>query len=105
MWPDSCVRFHYAAASVGARDDTRLTPVMRESRDALLARFLRASQSAFLAAYKSILGVDDIDESLLTLFVVEKAAYELCYELANRPDWVHVPLQGLIEIIDTETPA
>ena len=54
---------------------------------------------------KRSLGVDDIDESLLTLFVIEKAAYELCYELANRPDWVHVPLRGLIEIIDTETRA
>jgi maltose alpha-D-glucosyltransferase/alpha-amylase len=94
---------HYAVASTGARDDTRLTPSMREARDALLARFLRASQSAFLAAYKTMLGSDDIDETLLRLFVIEKAAYELCYELANRPDWVHVPLRGLIETIDSET--
>jgi len=97
---------HYAAASVGARDDTRLTPAMREARNALLARFLRASQSAFLDAYKSTLGTDDLDESLLTLFVIEKAAYELSYELANRPDWVHVPLRGLLDTTttDRETP-
>ncbi len=96
---------HYAVASTGARDDTRLTPAMRESRDAVLARFLRASQTAFLGAYQTMLGTDGVDESLLRLFVIEKAAYELCYELANRPDWVHVPLRGLIETIDTETSA
>ena len=95
---------HYAAASVGARDDTRLTPAMREARDALLNRFLRASQSTFLDAYKTTLGIDDIDEGLLTLFVIEKAAYELCYELANRPDWAHVPLRGLLETNVLETP-
>jgi maltose alpha-D-glucosyltransferase/alpha-amylase len=96
---------HYAVASTGARDDTRLTPAMRESRDALLLRFLRASQTAFLDGYKSMLENADIDESLLRLFVIEKAAYELCYELANRPDWVHVPLRGLVETIDAETSA
>jgi maltose alpha-D-glucosyltransferase / alpha-amylase len=93
---------HYAAASIGARDDSRLTPAMREARDALLARFLRASRSAFLGAYTAMLGDGEVNPSLLTLFVTEKAAYELCYELANRPDWVHVPLRGLIESIDAE---
>ena len=31
---------------------------------------------------------------LLALFELEKALYELRYELDNRPDWVHVPLRG-----------
>lgn len=44
----------------------------------------------------------DIDDDLLQLFIVEKAAYEVCYELANRPEWVDVPLRGLLETIDTE---
>ncbi len=34
-------------------------------------------------------------ERLLTLFLVEKAAYELAYEAANRPDWLGVPVLGL----------
>ncbi len=93
---------HYAVASINARDDARLTPAMRDARDVLLRRFLRASQAAFLGAYKTALGGVELDGSLLTLFVIEKAAYELCYELANRPDWVHVPLRGLIETLDTE---
>ena len=44
----------------------------------------------------------ELDDDLLQLFIVEKAAYEVCYELANRPDWVDVPLRGLLETIDAE---
>ena len=92
---------HYAVASVGARDDARLTAPMRDARDQLLSRFLHASRGVFLAAYRSMLGDGaPINESLLDMFVIEKAAYELCYELANRPDWVHVPLRGLIETVE-----
>jgi maltose alpha-D-glucosyltransferase / alpha-amylase len=45
-----------------------------------------------------------IDEDLLQLFMVEKAAYELCYELENRPGWVAVPLRGLLETLEHEPP-
>ncbi|EJW12417.1 Trehalose synthase [Rhodovulum sp. PH10] len=34
-------------------------------------------------------------DRLLRFFVLEKAVYEVGYEFANRPDWVHVPLAGL----------
>jgi maltose alpha-D-glucosyltransferase/alpha-amylase len=37
-------------------------------------------------------------QSLLELFLVEKALYELRYELAQRPDWVSIPLRGLLEL-------
>ncbi len=35
---------------------------------------------------------------LLELFELEKALYELRYELNNRTDWVQVPLQGLLAL-------
>ena len=35
---------------------------------------------------------------LLQAFVVNKALYELGYELNNRPDWVKVPLSGLLRL-------
>ncbi len=92
---------HYAIASVGARDDARLTAPMRDARDQLLSRFLQAAREAFLAAYRSMLGDEAaVNATLLDMFIIEKAAYELCYELANRPDWVHVPLRGLIETVE-----
>ena len=32
---------------------------------------------------------------LLSLFELEKALYELRYEIGNRPDWIAVPLAGI----------
>ena len=34
-------------------------------------------------------------EQLLSIFELEKAVYELRYELDNRPDWVHIPVAGI----------
>jgi maltose alpha-D-glucosyltransferase / alpha-amylase len=41
---------------------------------------------------------------LLQLFVVDKALYELNYELNNRPDWVRIPLWGILGILNAESP-
>jgi maltose alpha-D-glucosyltransferase/alpha-amylase len=35
---------------------------------------------------------------LLKLYLIEKTLYELRYELNNRPDWVHVPLAGVLAL-------
>jgi maltose alpha-D-glucosyltransferase / alpha-amylase len=37
---------------------------------------------------------------LLEAFLLEKAIYELGYELNNRPAWLNIPLQGLLHLID-----
>ena len=36
---------------------------------------------------------------LLSAFVLDKALYELDYELNNRPDWVRIPLIGIRKLI------
>ena len=36
---------------------------------------------------------------LLDLFELEKALYELRYEIHNRADWVQVPLRGLLDAL------
>ena len=41
-------------------------------------------------------------DALLQLFVIDKALYELNYELNNRPDWVRIPLRGILEILNAE---
>ncbi len=38
-------------------------------------------------------------EILLNIFLLEKAIYELAYELNNRPDWAKVPLRGLRQLL------
>jgi maltose alpha-D-glucosyltransferase/alpha-amylase len=35
---------------------------------------------------------------MLRSFVIEKALYELLYELNNRPAWLHIPLKGLLAL-------
>jgi maltose alpha-D-glucosyltransferase/alpha-amylase len=37
---------------------------------------------------------------LLDVFLMEKALYELRYELNNRPGWVSVPLEGVLDLIE-----
>ena len=36
---------------------------------------------------------------MLDFFMIEKAAYELAYEAANRPAWASIPLSGLSRIV------
>jgi maltose alpha-D-glucosyltransferase/alpha-amylase len=38
---------------------------------------------------------------LLDVFLLEKAIYELGYELNNRPEWVEVPVQGILQLLET----
>lgn len=40
---------------------------------------------------------------LLDIFLLEKAVYEIGYELNNRPDWLKVPFKGLLGFVSTET--
>lgn len=96
--------FNYARWSAlrrvaqSADEIVKLEPAAREweaeTRDAFLGAYLArmshggAAQSAESAT------------RLLALFEFEKAMYELRYELDNRLDWVQVPLQGILALID-----
>jgi trehalose synthase-fused probable maltokinase len=42
-------------------------------------------------------------ERLLAVFELEKAVYELRYELDNRPDWVQIPVAGIQRLIEHAT--
>ncbi|PYE85762.1 maltose alpha-D-glucosyltransferase [Pseudoroseicyclus aestuarii] len=45
-----------------------------------------------------------VARALLDLFLIQKAAYEVVYELASRPTWVDIPLAGLLDLIRDEAP-
>jgi maltose alpha-D-glucosyltransferase / alpha-amylase len=53
-----------------------------------------AQQGTFLPRTQTDLQV------LLDAFVLEKAVYELNYELNNRPDWVRIPLRGILQLLE-----
>ncbi|HZT15203.1 MAG TPA: hypothetical protein VFA19_04590 [Gaiellaceae bacterium] len=44
-------------------------------------------------------------DKLLAVFELEKAVYELRYELDNRPDWVRIPVAGIARMLAEEVPA
>jgi len=39
---------------------------------------------------------------LLAVFELEKAVYELRYELNNRPDWVGIPVAGILRLLESD---
>jgi predicted trehalose synthase len=38
-------------------------------------------------------------DTLLRVFALEKALYELRYEANHRPDWASIPLRGIVELL------
>ena len=42
-------------------------------------------------------------EIMLDAYLLEKAVYELGYELNNRPDWLQIPVRGLLELLRKPT--
>jgi maltose alpha-D-glucosyltransferase/alpha-amylase len=71
-----------------------------------LARWRDRATAAFVGAYRETLTNSRLwpenpaaAERLLNFFLLEKAFYEIEYELAHRPDWLRVPLTGAIRIL------
>ncbi|MGQ0701433.1 MAG: maltose alpha-D-glucosyltransferase [Panacagrimonas sp.] len=81
-----------------------------QRRQQMLREFRTSMRRCFLAGYRAAAGglahgwQDESDEAaVLDLFVIERAAHEIAYEAANRPDWLVVPLRGLAEIASQAT--
>jgi maltose alpha-D-glucosyltransferase/alpha-amylase len=65
---------------------------------AFLRRYLQiAGRGSFLAKSREDL------KTLLDILALDKAVYELNYELNNRPDWVDVPLRGILELLNNDS--
>ncbi|KJS43393.1 MAG: alpha-amylase [Rhodospirillaceae bacterium BRH_c57] len=70
-----------------------------EAWEALMVRaFLDGYQEAIAASPDS----PDLIHRLMDVFVLEKSLYEVCYEAANRPDWLRIPLKGLRRVLSEE---
>jgi maltokinase len=84
--------FDYAEATV-LLEGNPATPRMAPSRDAFLAGYRESTKGAtFLPAD------DETFWTMLRAFELEKLLYEVRYELANRPDWVRIPVQALLRM-------
>jgi len=92
--------FDYAAAVVERKSRESQAHLPDARRTAFLESFITQATTAFLEGYREAMQITDAagEQQLLDLFLVEKAAYEVAYEAANRPTWIEVPLRGLARL-------
>ncbi|MGH6918139.1 MAG: putative maltokinase, partial [Geminicoccaceae bacterium] len=100
--------FDYAAWSA-VLVQAEFAPNSMEIVLALAERWRKATEDAFLDSYRATIEgcisyPEDQGEArqLLELFVLEKALYEICYEAANRPGWLTIPIKGVAGVLATE---
>jgi maltose alpha-D-glucosyltransferase/alpha-amylase len=104
-------------ASAAAQPTTENAPAQTADRKRALFERLRAhAEASFLREYGEAVAQspepvasEAAQAALLDLFLIEKAAYEIRYEAANRPTWIGLPLRGLASLAsrllgDTGTP-
>jgi len=95
--------FGYAAHAARLKREPGAPPT--DAALATVAEWQRGATHHFREGYlKATAGLGSVPadpaafQATLDLFLIEKALYELRYELAQRPDWVAIPLHGLLEL-------
>jgi trehalose synthase-fused probable maltokinase len=82
--------FAYAATAAELTRNARVPDDWEErARERFLESYLETVDAALLPSGDAAI------ERLLAVFELEKAVYELRYELDNRPDWVGIPVAGI----------
>ena len=89
--------FDYAAHA--ALDGLAARGIEGDDVRALALGWRDAARWEFMSAYCA--GHDTQDSSELPLFELTKALYEVAYEAANRPDWVSIPVRGILDLMET----
>ncbi len=84
----------------------KISPDEHGKLAAALANWRDRATSTFLAAYREAMthprlwpSEQQAAERMLDFFLIEKAFYEIEYELAHRPEWLRVPLTGMLRIL------
>ncbi|MCY7350269.1 MAG: putative maltokinase [Cytophagaceae bacterium] len=102
--------YHYAVSAglFNAPEAQQTDPVRIDPERLLLAadRWYRLMRDTFLETYLATFGPEhplfknntEIN-FLLLVYLLEKAVYELGYELSYRPTWVKIPLKGIVDVI------
>jgi maltokinase len=91
--------FAYAASAADLQRGTPAPEGWEErTREAFLGGYFGAVDAALLPPGESNA------RTLLTIFELEKAVYELRYELNNRPDWVRIPVAGIARLLEEPLP-
>jgi maltokinase len=93
----------HGPGGVGGAEDGALPEAVAAWRDEARRRFLdgyfaEAAGGGFLPEQEQVVAAQ------LALFELDKAVYELGYELANRPHWIAVPIGGMLRVLDSAAP-
>jgi maltose alpha-D-glucosyltransferase/alpha-amylase len=94
------------SATAALERAVKVAPDEQGKLGAALAEWRERAAAAFLAAYRETMTnrhlwpADPLAaRQMLDFFLLEKALYEIEYELAYRPDWLRVPLTGALRIL------
>jgi maltokinase len=89
--------FAYAASASHLQRGVRAPEGWEQrAREAFLGTYLSTVDQRLLPHGQSN------TERLLAIFELEKSVYELRYELNNRPDWVGIPVAGIVRLLEEE---
>jgi maltose alpha-D-glucosyltransferase/alpha-amylase len=93
--------FDYAAGIVEREGQLSAAGRAHVRAHSLLLEFRSAANRAFIDGYAEGRGraLNEKEKRLVTAFAIEKAAYEITYEAANRPEWIDIPLSGFSQLI------
>jgi maltose alpha-D-glucosyltransferase/alpha-amylase len=98
--------FDYAVVTA-VRQLAESRPAARPRMTQLAESWRQRAVDGFRAAYRRTMrgcpaypASKRLARQMTTFFMLEKAVYEVSYELANRPGWVEIPLQGVLDILD-----
>lgn len=100
--------FDYAASSYSIEQDRTKSPggPVVENLQEWSELWVTTISAIYLRSYlKETKGTQLVPEdrsalaTILDAYLLEKAIYELSYELNNRPDWIEIPLKGIMRIL------
>ena len=97
--------FDYAAASAA-----RNAHLAADKGSAQIGGFMDAwrkvATDSFMEGYNETIrshDKPDAQEAIIRFFTLSKALYEIIYESQQRPDWVEIPLKGVLALLEGET--
>jgi maltose alpha-D-glucosyltransferase / alpha-amylase len=100
--------FQYAAyaALFGQVSGVAVGPELISAVESWAAFWTAWVSAAYLQAYLAaadglpfLAAKDEERRVLFDAFLLQKALYEVAYELNNRPDWVRIPLRGILSLL------
>ncbi len=91
--------FAYVAAAAEIRHGVSVPAGWQsEARESFLAGYMETVEGALMP-----IGLGATERQLM-VFELEKAIYELRYELEHRPDWVQIPVAAIVALLEEPAP-